>query len=237
MAERTTITIPAGTVHVAFTGRDDGDFRPLAPGANPSAAPDPDHPHLRALAQRRQALVDAPWTWLRQVHGGRSVLVTRPGDQAGATADAAVTAVTGCPLAVTTADCAPVVLVAEAGVAVVHAGWRGLVAGVIASAGSQLRAVAGEPVVALLGPCIRPEAYEFGPDDLAQVVDGLGPEVRSQTAWGTPALDMPAAVASACQGAGWPQPAHNPACTSDSSWYSHRTRAEDGRQATVAWLA
>ena len=42
-----------------------------------------------------------------------------------------LTTTVGCPLVVTTADCAPVVLVAERGVAVAHAGWRGLVAGTI----------------------------------------------------------------------------------------------------------
>ena len=45
-----------------------------------------------------------PWTRLTQVHGARVVTVTRPGEHAGAEADAAVTAVPGCALLVRTAD-------------------------------------------------------------------------------------------------------------------------------------
>ena len=237
MAQHRTIEIEGGVVSVAFTDRADGDFRPLAGDADPAAAPDETTPAHQALEGRRRQVVDAPWTWLRQVHGGRSVYVTTPGDQAGAVADAALTTTPGCPLVVTTADCAPVVLVAEGGVAVAHAGWRGLVAGVIAGAASRLRAVAGGPITALVGPCIGPGAYEFGADDLAAAVDVFGATVRGETSWGTPALDVPAAVAVACEQAGWPLSEETPACTSGDRWYSHRTRVDGGRQATVAWLS
>jgi copper oxidase (laccase) domain-containing protein len=237
MADHRMVAIAAGTVDVVFTERSDGDFRSLSPDAHPDVAPDWAHPHQAALARRRRSIVDAPWTWLRQVHGGRVVYVARPGDQAGAVADAAVTTTPGCPIAVSTADCAPVVLVAEEGVAVVHAGWRGLVAGIVSSAASQLRAVAGPPVATLVGPCINPSAYEFGEPDLAVVSGVLGPAVQGETAWGTPALDVPAAVAAACRRAGWPAPEGEPQCTSGERWYSHRSRGEAGRQATVAWLS
>src|SRR5205085_828982 len=79
---------------------------------------------------RRRAVVDAPWTWLRQVHGDTVVTVSRPGAEAGTKADAAVSAEAGCVLAVLAGDCAPVALVSPEGVvAVVHAGWRGLLGG------------------------------------------------------------------------------------------------------------
>src|SRR5256885_1260185 len=80
---------------------------------------------------RRRAVVDLPWTWLRQVHGDRVVVVTEPGGGAGQRADAAVSARPGCALAILTADCAPVALVADGVVGVAHAGWRGLVDGVL----------------------------------------------------------------------------------------------------------
>src|SRR5690606_23478698 len=63
------------------------------------------------LAAARRAVVDLPWTWLHQVHGAHVVVVQRPGEHAGAAADAATTAVSGAVLSVKGADCAPIALV------------------------------------------------------------------------------------------------------------------------------
>jgi len=235
MAETITVPTPVGTVTVVFTDRSDGDLRPV-PLALSDGSPADDASEQAALDQRRRAIVEAPWTWLRQVHGASVVNAASAGDHAGVSADGAMTTMSGCPLAVATADCAPVVLVAEAGFAVVHAGWRGLVEGVIAEAAAQLRATAGSPMTTLLGPCISAAAYEFGADDLRTVANLLGDGVRGVTEWGTPALDLRAGVAGACEQAGWPHPAGSVPCTSDDRWYSHRARGDEGRQATVAWL-
>lgn len=233
MARRESVAIESGTVEIAFTDRSDGDLRVLPPEPVDAVA----EAAWRAdVAERRAKVVDLPWSWLRQVHGARAVLVTRAGEFAGAQADAAVTTRPGCAVAVSIADCAPVILVAEGGVAAVHAGWRGLVGGVIDAAASQLRSVAGEPVAAMVGPCIQPAAYEFGPDALDGAVALLGDEVRGETAWGTPGLDVPAGVRIACERAGWPPPSTLDVCTSDDAYFSHRTRADLGRQAAVAWI-
>ncbi len=222
MGQSVAVAVPAGEITVVFTDRSDGSF----------AIAD----HDGGLAARRRRITPTPWTWLRQVHGDRVVTVTDPGHHAGVEADGAVTATPGCPVAVMAADCAPVVLIAERGVGVVHAGWRGLVAGVVERSADRLQEIAGPPVTSLIGPCINPAAYEFGAEDLAAVVARFGERVRSRTSWGTSALDVPEAVAAACERAGWPPPADRPPCTSDERWHSHRTRAEVGRQATVAWL-
>jgi YfiH family protein len=209
------------TAGVIFTDASDGNFRVV--DAEPG------------LDERRRTVLDLPWSWIRQVHGTTVLGVDEPGHHAGAEADGLFTTVPGAAIAVTTADCAPVVLLAERGVAVVHAGWRGIVGGIIEQAARLLTEQAGEPVATMIGPCIGPEAYEFGRDDLNQVVDRLGPAVEARTADGTPALDVPAAVALACRAAGWPGP-ERPPCTSDGRWYSHRTRGDTGRQTAVAWL-
>ena len=109
-------------------------------------------------------------------------------------------------------------------------------AGIIERGAAMLREEAGQPVAAVLGPCIRPEAYRFGRAELDQVIARLGPTVESVTAAGDPALDVPAAVAVACARAGWPAP-EAAACTSDDRWFSHRTRADRSRQTAVAWIA
>jgi copper oxidase (laccase) domain-containing protein len=69
---------------------------------------------------------------------------------------------------VRTADCLPILLVAERGVALVHAGWRGLAAGVVEAALDCFRA----PLrAALLGPAIGPCCFEVGPEVEARFPD------------------------------------------------------------------
>lgn len=165
------------------------------------------------------------------------MVVERPGQHAGAPADAAVTAVPGCAIAVRTADCAPIVLLGERAVGVVHAGWQGLVAGVVERAVRALRTVDDGPLSAHLGPCIRPGCYEFRDPQLRQLVDRFGETVRARTLWGAPALDLPAAVAVALHEVGVDDLADAAPCTAcDERWFSHRARRDRGRFATVAWI-
>ena len=214
--------MPGRTSHHRFTTRADGD---LAVGSD-------------GVAARRMALVDLPWTWLHQVHGAEVVTVTRPGEHAGAEADAAVTAVPGAVLAVQAADCAPVALLADGVVGVAHAGWRVLVAGVLPAAVAAMRAIGAGEVRALLGPCVHPGCYELGEPALGEVEALLGPSVVSRTTGGAPALDLPAAVSASLAGVGValdPGGTTCTACAPDTAW-SHRARREAGRQAALAWL-
>jgi YfiH family protein len=86
-------------------------------------------------------------------------------------ADAAVARRAGRVLAVLVADCMPVVLADEEAraVALAHAGWRGLCAGVLEAALESLGAAPGK-VLAWLGPAIGPDAYEVGPEVRAAFV-------------------------------------------------------------------
>jgi copper oxidase (laccase) domain-containing protein len=130
-----------------------------------------------------------------------------------------------------------VLLGSSVAVAAVHAGWRGLAAGVIASAVDALRQHGATEITAWLGPCIRPRCYEFGADDLEDVVAALGPDVRSETAWGTPALDVAAGVRSALLAAGVTTMHDSGVCTACSPvHFSHRARRDVGRQASLIWL-
>jgi YfiH family protein len=219
-----------GVVNVVFTSRAEGD---LGHGGEYV------HSVRSDVDARRRAVVDLPWTWLRQVHGARVVRVTEPGGAAGQRADAAVTDRPGCALAVLTADCAPVALVAPEGViAVAHAGWRGLASGVLERAVDAVRALGGGDVRAQLGPCIHAECYEFGAADLDHVAHALGDTVRATTAHGAPALDMPAAVRAALARAGIDAVDDVGVCTACSrEHFSHRARREVARQALVVWRA
>jgi YfiH family protein len=180
----------------------------------------------------------AEWAWIRQVHGVDVHVATAP--NAGADipeADAVVTARRGLPVAVVTADCAPVALACDDAVGVVHAGHPGLEHGVIGRAVEQLRAIGTGPVRAYLGPCIRPARYEFGAADLARIVARLGAEVEGRTADGRPALDIPAAVRAALRACGVDEFVDGGVCTAASAaHFSYRRDGVTGRQATIVVL-
>jgi len=136
-----------------------------------------------------------------------------------------------------TADCAPVVLAGERSVAVLHLGWRGLVAGLVARTTQAMADLGDAPVAAHLGPCIRPGCYEFAGPELDAVAARFGDAVRATTGWGTPALDLPGTVRAALAEQGVLDLADDAPCTAcDARWYSHRARGETARFATVAWL-
>jgi hypothetical protein len=211
----------AGGIRVRSTGYGQGDLG----GSGP------------AVEARRRAVVDLPWTVLDQVHGARVVVVDAPGTGAGEPADAAVTAITGAALAVLTADCAPLGLASPEGMlAVAHAGWRGLRAGVIEAAVQTMRRLGATRVEAVLGPCIRPCCYPFGVAELDQLEARYGPAVRAADRDGRPALDLPAGVRAALHGVGAELVGDAATCTScsDSHW-SWRASSTARRQATVVW--
>lgn len=143
----------------------------------------------------------------------------------------------GSALAVQAADCAPVVLRCDGAIGVVHAGWRGIMRGVVRAAVTSLRVVGDGEVSAVIGPCIRPHAYTFGEDDLAVVADLLGDGVRGTAADGAPALDLPAAVRAGLAATGVDDVEDGGVCTVCSPvHYSYRARAETARHAAVVWL-
>jgi YfiH family protein len=192
----------------------------------------------RARVAAEAGLTDpTTWVWMRQVHGVDVHVAGGPTGGRPPEVDAAVTAVPGLPLAVLTADCAPVALASDDAVGVVHAGHRGLEHGVIPAAVERLRAIGSGPVRAYLGPCIRPARYEFGAADLARLVDRLGVEVEGRTHDGRPALDIPAAVRAALRAAGVDDFVDGGVCTASSeAYYSYRRDGLTGRQATIVVL-
>lgn len=216
-------------VRIRFTGRAEGDLAPPSDDVDRSAIHD--------YESRQRRVLDLPWTWLNQVHGAEVVEVSSPGEGAGARADAAVSATPGCALAVLTADCAPVALASAEGVhGVAHAGWRGLLAGVVERTVEAMRRLGATDIRAELGPCIRAGCYEFGADGVDAVAARLGPTVRARTPAGRPALDLAAGVGVALQAVGVDDLQDAGVCTACSTnHFSWRSRRDQGRQATVVW--
>jgi len=130
----------------------------------------------RAHLASRLGLPEPP-RWLRQVHGAR---VVDAGNAAtGVAADACVARRPGPVCAILTADCLPVALCDRAGscVAIAHAGWRGLAAGVLEATVGALARPPGE-FLAWLGPGIGPGAYEVG-EEVREVLVGGDPGARA----------------------------------------------------------
>lgn len=154
------------------------NLRQPQPGDRPSEVDQPS-----AVARNQQRLADALGAhpvWLRQVHGTR-VMVLGPQDLLPDApmhaADACVSRTPGLACTVQVADCLPVLLCSDDGQAVgaAHAGWRGLAGGVLAATVQALQALTALPaprLLAWLGPCIGPQAFEVG----AEVLQAFGVE-------------------------------------------------------------
>ncbi len=213
-----------GRARLVFTNRDHGDF---AGGGDPGRC----DREVRALA-------DLPWSWVRQVHGDAVVVVTEPGGGCGREADALVASIPGALLTMRGADCPLVAFVSKQGVvALAHAGWRGLLAGVLPRTVAAMRDCGATEVSAVLGPCISAARYEFGEDDLAQAVAVLGVGVQGRTERDRPALDLVAGVIASLATSGVTVDLQSHRCTAgDESWYSHRTRGERGRHLAAIWM-
>ena len=175
--------------------------------------------------------------WLEQVHGNRIVNLD---DAWEGQADGAVTGRPGVVCAVLTADCLPVLIAARSGarVAAVHAGWRGLLHGVLPAA---LAAMATPPAdnLAWLGPCIGADAYEVGDEVRAAFVNadpGTAAAFRANER-GRWQADLPALARRQLETLGVNGVYGGKLCTfSDPErFFSHRREAPCGRMATLIW--
>jgi len=145
----------------------------------------------RALLATRTGV---PSAWVAQVHGPRVVDAQAAFDAVSAgeplQADASATDAIGLASTIMVADCLPVLLCDAQGraVAAAHAGWRGLCAGVIEQTVQALRARLPKSganddtqVIAWLGPCIGPTAFEVGPEVREAFLEAATPQERDAT--------------------------------------------------------
>ncbi len=203
---------PPGFRGAAFGSAADGDGR--------------SDPKARRWAAASLA-IPGEWAVLQQVHGSHVIRVEAAGPSG--QGDAMFTTRPMLPLAVGTADCLPVVLEAEGGVGIAHAGWRGAAAGVIGAL-RRAMAEAGIPVLrAAVGPGIGPCCFEVGPEVAASF-----PRFASSTRWGTRSVDLPSAVVSQLAGLEIWQAAECTYC--GSGFRSQRRDNSSERQVSWAWL-
>ncbi|MDP1613009.1 MAG: peptidoglycan editing factor PgeF [Sulfuritalea sp.] len=190
----------------------------------------------RALLRRE---LPAEPLWLSQVHGTRCVDAAMAA--VGIEADASFTRKRGVVCAVLTADCMPVLLCDERAsvVAVAHAGWRGLAAGVIeATVGAM--AVPGERLMAWLGPAIGAQAFEVG-DEVRQAFvarDPLAASAFVACADGKWLCDICRLARQRLDALGIRRAVSADSCTvgDAEAFYSFRRDGVTGRMASLIWL-
>lgn len=136
-----------------------------------------------AVATNRERVIEITGSqpsWLTQIHG-TNVVDADECSSAGPSlqADAAFSRRAGVACAVMTADCLPVLFCDDDGtvVAAAHAGWRGLLAGVLENTVKAM-GVPGNRLMAYLGPAIGPQAFEVGEEVLTAFVS-LNPEAAT----------------------------------------------------------
>ncbi|GAB4201691.1 MAG: purine nucleoside phosphorylase YfiH [Wenzhouxiangellaceae bacterium] len=216
-------------------GVSEGPYASLNLGVNSGDAPD-------AVAENRRrvtaALPAAP-LWLRQVHG--TDLVYAPSAGPDPEADASWTDQPGQVLAIQTADCLPVLLADGRGcwVAAIHAGWRGLAAGIIGLTLSRLPGPVQE-THAWLGPAIGARHYPVGADVYQAFIDAGENGDSAFTALGNRRyqLDLHAMARQQLNRLGITSISAEPLCTYalPQRFYSYRRDGCCGRQAAFIWL-
>ncbi len=230
---------PAG-VHARVTtragGASVGPWQGLNLGSH--VGDDPAHVALNR-AWLRSHLPSDP-LWLNQTHGVDCVVAETA--LAGCSADASVSFSAGHVCAVLTADCLPVLFCSRDGKAVgaAHAGWRGLLAGVLENTVRQMH-VPSADVLAWLGPAIGPQTFEVGSEVRAAFVahdpaaaSAFAPKGKDGDKW---LADIYQLARQRLQAAGITQIYGGEFCTvSDPQrFYSYRRDGTTGRMASLIW--
>jgi hypothetical protein len=168
-----------------------------------------------------------------QVHSNR-VVRAAPG-RSGEKADGLWTDEPGIPLLAMSADCLPIVLVRTdqtRAVAVLHAGWKGLLDGIVAAG---VKALGGGALSAAIGPAIGPCCYEVGEEIAAPYRERFGDDVMAGRN-----LDLWTSAERALRAARVPRVHRFDRCTScePDTFFSHRRdNGDTGRQGVIAYVA
>jgi len=231
----------AAAVRAITTTRQGGVSQGRYASMNPAAHVDDDP---AAVMTNRQTLQQAlglpgPPVWLQQVHG--TEVVNAATAKGSPMADAAWCSQPGIVCAVLTADCLPVLLADTAGqcVAAIHAGWRGLAAGVIEQAVIAMGRP-GETLLAWLGPAIGPLAFRVGDEvrDAFMVHDQEANGAFRQGSDGAWFADLYQLARQRLADCGVTAVYGGEYCsfTDPERFYSYRRDGATGRMATLIWL-
>ena len=230
-------------VLAAFTERGGGVSEPPFDSLNLGFRTGDAPARVRRNRQRVAGALGVPHlTVARQVHGTKAIRVG-PGragrgfldpDRSLAPADVLLTGRVRVALTTLVADCLPVVLASNELVVAVHAGWRGLAAGVLSRA-AELFTDPGSVAVAV-GPAIGPCHYEVGEEVAEAVAGGSASGAIRERRRGRTFLDLPGTAAMVIRDAGVLDVDVAEECTAcqPDRFFSYRRDGRTGRQAGVA---
>jgi len=186
----------------------------------------------RAAGARAWAVVDA-------VHGADVAVVSEPGVVAGV--DGLVTSVPGLAIMALSADCVDIGLASGASVAVAHAGWTGVVVGVVPAVVSALRQVSGEAeAVAIVGPSVCGRCYPVPEERVDRVRREceVADHMVVTAANGQPGLDVAAGVIAQLTDLGVSVVWRDERCTVEShDLFSYRRDGRTGRHGVAVCLS
>ncbi len=183
------------------------------------------------------------WRWLKQVHGVNVVSASSVTPE-NLTADGSHTRRQEQACVVLTADCLPILCCDKAGtqIAAVHAGWRGLAAGIVDNTVEAFDAPASELMV-YLGPAIGPKAFEVGADVLEAFSKRFSCEAATffepiSDKQGHYLADLYGLARLALRRLGVTQVYGGEYCTYDepTRFYSYRRDGLTGRMASAIWM-
>ena len=221
--------LPHGA-HALFTTRrggvSSGPFAALNLGRTRADLEDDDPAAVAENRARLQAAVGRPLRLSHQVHG--TTLATD--DAPLAEADGQVATGTASAPTVMVADCLPVAVASQHGVAMLHAGWRGLAGGILEKG---VAALGDGPKAAAIGPGIGVCCFEVGDEVRAAFADHAVAQRGRH-------LDLKAIARRQLRAAGVDQVDDCDLCTACETalFFSHRRdQGVTGRQAGVAWLS
>lgn len=141
-------------------------------------------------------------------------------------------------LSIVTADCVPIICGSDRVILAIHAGWRGIVAGIIDVTLAE-SPVASPELEAWLGPAIGSCCYEVGDDVAAQVIAASNETVASTGRSGRQHIDLHRAASFQLRRLGISRIHQVEACTKcnpDSLWSYRGSLGTNGRNLTFAWL-
>jgi YfiH family protein len=175
--------------------------------------------------------------WLHQTHSTHCVLVEEDSNRQ---ADASITRSNKYPLVILTADCLPITLCNKQGneIAAIHAGWRGLVHGVVENTLAKMHSRTSD-LLAWIGPSICQKCYEVG-DEVYQIFTSKYPSSKnafkpSHSKW---LANLPTIAELVLNSAGIKAVYQSGLCTfeTESELYSYRRNPQTGRIGTLIWF-
>ena len=228
----------AKNIHAAVTlrtgGLSKGAFSSLNPALHVNDKPENVVANRKTISDMLN-LPSAP-VWLEQVHGNRVIKANQSTQLQ--QADASYSEQAGVVCAVMTADCLPVLLATSGGdkIAAIHAGWRGLLAGIIRHTVNALDAT---NIIAWLGPAIGPDCFEVGSEvrnafvkqsaDFAGGFKQINQNKYLADIYQLATIELATMGVTQVYGGGF--------CTvtDKERFYSYRRDGETGRMATLIW--